>query len=78
MWPETNDAPTGNLFTGGSAVNMQRALIARHGSRAPGAAPQSALITAPFPGRINVGFVDGHVELSTLDNLSCLQMEFVL
>jgi prepilin-type N-terminal cleavage/methylation domain-containing protein len=76
MWPDlfpaANDlAGSGslNLYSGGSGSGIGRALIARHGSRPPGAAPQNVPFAQRFPGRINVGCVDGHVELSTLDNL---------
>jgi prepilin-type N-terminal cleavage/methylation domain-containing protein/prepilin-type processing-associated H-X9-DG protein len=77
MWPTPTDNPKDpqNLFygnSGGTSTStgpMWRALIARHGSRSPRAAPQNAPVSVPFPGRVNISFVDGHAELSTLDNL---------
>jgi prepilin-type N-terminal cleavage/methylation domain-containing protein/prepilin-type processing-associated H-X9-DG protein len=77
MWPTATDTPSDpqNLFygnTGGTSQSsgpMWRALIARHGSRPPGSAPTAAPVSQPFPGRVNVGFVDGHAEPSPLDNL---------
>jgi prepilin-type N-terminal cleavage/methylation domain-containing protein/prepilin-type processing-associated H-X9-DG protein len=77
MWPNATDTPSDpqNLFSGNtggtsqSSAPMWRALIARHGSRPPGSAPRAAPATQPFPGRVNVGFVDGHAEQSRLDDL---------
>jgi prepilin-type processing-associated H-X9-DG protein len=43
--------------------------LARHGGKAPGAAPRNASVTGPFPGSINVGFIDNHVQAVKLDNL---------
>jgi prepilin-type N-terminal cleavage/methylation domain-containing protein/prepilin-type processing-associated H-X9-DG protein len=80
LWPNATDNPhdPSDLFYGSSGTSggtsqstapMWRALIARHGSRPPQAAPRAAPATQPFPGRVNVGFVDGHAEQSPLDNL---------
>jgi len=80
MFPTASDFPKdpsdlfyGNSGSGGgtspSSGPMWRALIARHGSRPPGAAPHSVSPKEPFPGRVNVGCVDGHAESSTLDHL---------
>jgi prepilin-type N-terminal cleavage/methylation domain-containing protein/prepilin-type processing-associated H-X9-DG protein len=80
IWPTPADNPkdpsdlfTGNIGTGGgispSSGPMWRALIARHGSRPPSAAPRAATPKQPFPGRVNVAFVDGHAEASRLDDL---------
>jgi prepilin-type N-terminal cleavage/methylation domain-containing protein/prepilin-type processing-associated H-X9-DG protein len=77
LWPTAADNPKNpqNLFygnTGGSSRSsgpIWRALIARHGSRPPAAAPRAASPKQPFPGRINVAFVDGHAEPSRLDDL---------
>ena len=80
MFPTASDTPkdpsdlfNGNSGSGGgtssSSGPMWRALIARHGSRPPGAAPHVASAKVPFPGLVNVGCVDGHVEASHLDDL---------
>ena len=72
-WPHTNDFPTGDLYdgalTGVDDAPITRCTIARHGGRAPGGAPRNAPVTAPFPGSINVGFLDNHVQPVKLDNL---------
>jgi prepilin-type N-terminal cleavage/methylation domain-containing protein len=71
LWPKASDPPCPNLYTGGTAqgAEIQRCLIARHGSRSPLSAPQSANIRQDLPGSIDLGFVDGHAELSRLENL---------
>ena len=84
IWPDMFPTPGDNpkdpsdLFYGNSGSSggtssssgpMWRALIARHVSRPPQAAPRAASPKQPFPGRVNVGCVDGHAESSTLDNL---------
>jgi prepilin-type N-terminal cleavage/methylation domain-containing protein len=71
IWPKATDQPTGNLYTGGTVVNneMQRCLIARHGSFSPQAAPRNANVKQVLPGAINLSFADQHVELSPLENL---------
>ena len=67
-----------NLYTGewttqtgaGSPGQMMgRALIARHGSTAPGGAPQSASFPGGLIGGVNVALCDGHVEYCKLPNL---------
>jgi prepilin-type processing-associated H-X9-DG protein len=75
MWPLMTDAPANpyNLFLGvgnvGGAGPLMRVCIARHGSVAAGAAPQAFPVSQPFPGLVNMGLVDGHVESPRLDNL---------
>jgi prepilin-type N-terminal cleavage/methylation domain-containing protein/prepilin-type processing-associated H-X9-DG protein len=48
---------------------IERYLIARHGSFAPGSAPKSVATATPFPGAINLSFADGHVETVKLYTL---------
>jgi prepilin-type N-terminal cleavage/methylation domain-containing protein/prepilin-type processing-associated H-X9-DG protein len=50
------------------SVLMQRVCIARHGMN-PAKAPNSASTSAPFPGGVNLGMADGHVEYAKLDTL---------
>jgi len=71
LWPKATDPPTANLYTGGTVVNaeIQRCLIARHGSSGPAGALRKANIKEKLPGAINVTCADGHVELCPLENL---------
>jgi len=71
IWPKATDQPIPNLYTGGTAADqeMQRCLLARHGSFPPSAAPRSANVKQPIPGAIILGFVDQHAELSPLEKL---------
>jgi prepilin-type N-terminal cleavage/methylation domain-containing protein/prepilin-type processing-associated H-X9-DG protein len=66
-----------NLYAGDQNVGstskgkmMGRILISRHGYKAPAAAPRSfPFPSKSFPGGVNVGACDGHVEYSRLNNL---------
>jgi prepilin-type N-terminal cleavage/methylation domain-containing protein/prepilin-type processing-associated H-X9-DG protein len=76
MWPLMADTPANpyNMYLGvgsvtGGAGPMMRACIARHGSIAAASAPQAFPANQPFPGLVNIGLADGHVETSKLDNL---------
>jgi prepilin-type N-terminal cleavage/methylation domain-containing protein/prepilin-type processing-associated H-X9-DG protein len=70
-WPETNNLPARNLFTGDDYMgsgDMSRVTIPRH------AAPLSAAVKSfnpknDLPGGINVALADGHVELVRLEKL---------
>ena len=50
--------------------------ITRHGSRAALSAPQNYDITKNLPPAINLSFVDGHVEMSVLENLWNFQWHY--
>jgi prepilin-type N-terminal cleavage/methylation domain-containing protein len=76
LWPHTNDFPTGDLYDGALSGNasgddgpITRVTLARHGDKAPAEAPRNAPVAGPFPGSINVGFSDNHVQPVKLDNL---------
>jgi prepilin-type N-terminal cleavage/methylation domain-containing protein len=71
LWPKATDQPTPNLYTGDTVINneIQRCLIARHGSGGPGAAPRKADIKQRLPAAINVVCADDHVELAPLESL---------
>jgi prepilin-type N-terminal cleavage/methylation domain-containing protein/prepilin-type processing-associated H-X9-DG protein len=66
-----------NLYTGQAALGggtsgtmMGRLTIARHGYKSPTAAPTAVTFRgAVFPGGVNVGLCDGHVEFCKLNNL---------
>lgn len=80
-WPNNfqaiSDPPVANLYTGDANIYAHgfqnapigRYLLARHGSRPPGAAPRNADITKPLPGSINLCAVDGHAETVKLYDL---------
>lgn len=62
------DTPARNLYTGGDNNGMERITIARHGMN-PGAAPKNVPAGAKLVGRIDVGFIDGHIEPVRLEDL---------
>jgi prepilin-type N-terminal cleavage/methylation domain-containing protein/prepilin-type processing-associated H-X9-DG protein len=76
-WPDPQNPPVPNLFTGdigtqaGSpAGGMGRVLLNRHSAKHPARAERALPSgTTKIPGRINMGLMDGHVELVPLDNL---------
>ena len=75
-WPDPLDTQaTWNLYVGTPSANppvgsmMGRFCIARHGISNPTAAPTAIADNQQFPGGVNLGFADGHVEYSKLDNL---------
>jgi len=70
-WPQASDRPPSpaNLYTGGSYSaygGMPRLLIDRHGGGGPRGAARSInpLLSPNLPGKIDIGCVDGHVELT--------------
>jgi prepilin-type N-terminal cleavage/methylation domain-containing protein/prepilin-type processing-associated H-X9-DG protein len=68
-WPLEGDAPATDLYTGSdNNIGMDRVTISRHAYKAPGSAP-TVLPGAPIPGSINVAFVDGHVQVTRLEQL---------
>jgi prepilin-type N-terminal cleavage/methylation domain-containing protein len=70
-WPQTNDTPAPNLYTGEVDTDgLQRLCIARHLYKNPSQAPRSITphITS-LVGGIMVGFSDGHVQPEKLNNL---------
>ena len=70
-WPMETDPPNTDLYDGawGSVAGMQRATIARHGGVNPAKAPRNFDTSQRLPGAINIGFADGHAELSKLESL---------
>jgi prepilin-type N-terminal cleavage/methylation domain-containing protein/prepilin-type processing-associated H-X9-DG protein len=71
-WPSETDIPARNLHGGGDDNSMQRFCIARHGGKGPAAAPRNVPAGAVLPGRINIGFADGHVEAVRVNDLWAL------
>jgi prepilin-type N-terminal cleavage/methylation domain-containing protein/prepilin-type processing-associated H-X9-DG protein len=67
--PLETDTPARNLYTGGDSNPMERLTIARHGLISAASAPRYVPPGAKLVGRINVGFVDSHVEAVKLENL---------
>ncbi|MDB6020766.1 MAG: hypothetical protein JWQ04_623 [Pedosphaera sp.] len=75
VWPEETDPPAtdfynGALFLGANQTgSISRITIARHWGRSAKSAPRNVDITQRLPGGIDMGFYDGHVELSPVENL---------
>ena len=69
--PSETDGTPKNLYTGDgtTSIGMNRVCIVRHGGSSPGGAPRNRAIGSALPGAINMGFVDGHIELVKLQNL---------
>ena len=69
--PVPTAMPATNLYTGEGTelLEMCPLDVARHGNRSAAAAPQSVDISQPLPGTTDLGFYDGHVEPSRLENL---------
>ena len=72
-WPRTNNRPPVNLYYsspgGGFSGGLSRMVIDRHGGIPAGNAPTNVNTAQTLPGAINAACVDGHVELSKLENL---------
>ncbi len=72
LWPWETDQPATDLYNAGGFANppaINRCTIPRHGGKSASQAPRSYPINQPLPGAVNLGFTDGHVESSKLDNL---------
>ncbi len=74
LWPYATDTPSrdlynGELSIGSNAGPIGRCTIARHGGRSAATAPRKMAVGQKLPGAINVGFADGHVEISPLEKL---------
>jgi len=68
--PSETDAPARDLYSGSDVSGgIDRVTIARHGYKAPGAAPRNVAPGATLVGGINLGFVDGHSGLVRLEQL---------
>ena len=69
LWPMETNAPFPDLYRGQLyGQGMGRCTIARHGGN-PAKAPQNFNTRQPLPGRINMGFADGHAASVSLENL---------
>jgi prepilin-type N-terminal cleavage/methylation domain-containing protein/prepilin-type processing-associated H-X9-DG protein len=70
--PLESDSPARNFYAPLSAnpwpEGMPRICVARHGGT-PGSFQNVPIGTKPLPGKMDLGFVDGHVELVMIDNL---------
>lgn len=74
--PLETDLPSRNLYQGeirsgfgATEQEMGRCTIPRHGGASPGRVPRNFDPSGRLPGGINIGFTDGHVELTKLENL---------
>jgi len=74
-WPLETDPPWPDLYdgsilnTGHGERGMPRLTIVRHAGGNPASAPRDFDTSQTLPGAINIGFADGHAELSKLENL---------
>jgi prepilin-type N-terminal cleavage/methylation domain-containing protein/prepilin-type processing-associated H-X9-DG protein len=69
-WPQANDPPAQNLFTGDDfAGAMVRLTLPRHGGAPPWPRNQTFNPKNNLPGAINIGFVDGHSDNVKLERL---------
>jgi prepilin-type processing-associated H-X9-DG protein len=72
FWVLETDTPARNLYDPvgtSSGVGMARICIARHGDRPPSAAPRSVPPGTRLPGKLDMGFADGHAQSVPLENL---------
>jgi len=72
--PMERDSPARDLYDplGGvasSSEGIRRVCVERHGHKPASAASRNVPSTTPLPGAIDIGFVDGHVELARLQSL---------
>ncbi len=70
--PMETDKPNVNLYLCGGWVNpaeMERIVTPRHGWKNPKTAPTYYSIKQILPGGIDVGLIDGHVEMPKLESL---------
>jgi prepilin-type N-terminal cleavage/methylation domain-containing protein len=73
VWPEENDRPYANLYTGQpfavSPNQMGRCTIARHGNKSASQAPRYIAPDEKLPGNITMGFADSHLESTSIEYL---------
>jgi prepilin-type N-terminal cleavage/methylation domain-containing protein len=70
-WPEVNNLPARNLFTGDDFVgngDMSRFTVPRHGTSLA-AASKNFNPKSDLPGGIDISYVDGHAAFTRLENL---------
>jgi len=70
--PLETDPPARNLYdplSSSTSEGMPRVCVDRHGGESAGSAPRNVLPGTVLPGRIDMGFVDGHTEPVNLQNL---------
>ena len=68
VWPDEKSGPAIDLTRGATTPDFGRITIARHGM-SPGNAPRNMTGTTPLPGFINISFMDGHAERTSLESL---------
>jgi prepilin-type N-terminal cleavage/methylation domain-containing protein/prepilin-type processing-associated H-X9-DG protein len=79
MWPAEQNEPSANLYLGRKGTpatgtpngggGLGRCMVNRHSGKHPRGAEQNIAGQAIIPGRINMGFADGHAETVMLDKL---------
>jgi prepilin-type N-terminal cleavage/methylation domain-containing protein/prepilin-type processing-associated H-X9-DG protein len=71
-WPKATDSPATDFYNGSAYSDppgMGRLCIARHGGASASSAPRVVNIRQTLPGKINMSFVDGHVESVKIESL---------
>ena len=68
VWPDETSGPAIDLTRGAITPDIGRITIARHGI-SPGNVPKNMVGTERLPGSINISFMDGHAEMTSLENL---------
>jgi len=74
-WPEATDPPASDFYNGAlwGGANQTgpicRITIARHWSKPAQGAPRNVNTAQRLPGGINLGFFDGHADISQIENL---------
>ena len=70
-WPIETDQAADSLYAGGGDSGMSRVTLARHGSGGGSRAPRNVggMAVSKLPGAVNMGFADGHAQLTNIRDL---------
>jgi prepilin-type processing-associated H-X9-DG protein len=77
LTPKEADGPWPDLYAGApfgtsNDDGMGRCTIARHGVSSVSAAPRALTTNQKMPGAVTIGFADGHVHMTKLEELRTL------
>ena len=68
-WPREAEGSAKDLYHGNGGKEMGRFTIARHGGISPMGAPRSITSLDGVKASINIGFTDGHAQITKLQAL---------